>query len=116
MEKVLSLLEGNGGKARIIASYTNKCRQLIRQPIVYGRKSTTRAAKSTPFVHVCFIVCTQNDVSVMSMHKVYTYTVMEIESSWRRNYGSGSVDLTYPLFIRLCACNNRYAQEISFLK
>ncbi|KAJ8035755.1 hypothetical protein HOLleu_19527 [Holothuria leucospilota] len=72
MEKVLPLLEEDGGKARIIASYTNKCKQLIRQPIVYARKSITGGAKSTPFVHVCFIVCTQSDVSVMSMHKVYT--------------------------------------------
>ncbi|KAJ8047120.1 hypothetical protein HOLleu_06026 [Holothuria leucospilota] len=70
-EKVRPPLEKDGGKARIIASYTNKCRQLIRQPIVYARKSTTRGAKSTPFVLVYFFVCTQNDVSVMSMHKVY---------------------------------------------
>ncbi|KAJ8044462.1 hypothetical protein HOLleu_07219 [Holothuria leucospilota] len=48
-----------------------KCRQLICQPFVYARKSTTRAAKFTPFVHVCCIVFTQNDVSVMSMHTVY---------------------------------------------
>ncbi|KAJ8021682.1 hypothetical protein HOLleu_38956 [Holothuria leucospilota] len=72
MEKVLPLLEENGGKARLIASYTNKCRQLICQPMVYARKSTKRVAISTPFLHLCFIAFTQNDVSVMSMHKVYS--------------------------------------------
>lgn len=54
---------------RIIASFTNKCRQLIFHPIVYVRKSTTHAVKPMPFVHVCCIVFLQNDFSVMSIHK-----------------------------------------------
>lgn len=70
-----------GGKWRITASYTNKYRQLIRQTIVCTRKSTTSACKIYA-VCACVLNCfLQNDISVTSLHKVYTVHPIAIGES-----------------------------------